>query len=261
MIMLSDLSLCDWGRAQGSLQRWEKAVLRFNRIHLPVEGGAIYRDAEGTLELRPEHFYFLPNSLAKNFELLPGEQYDHLYIDFQAFPPMTGSEPLEIDFEKDRLIFSISATLASVIRDYEEGSDRQQKQVRAILEIMVRHLRVKYGVKTVENDKIGRAVNFIEENYREPIGNLQIADAIHVDQRHLIRLFTKHMNVSPYQYLTQCRIEHALIELRQGSTIAETAFACGYQSENAFRISFKKVMGCTPGDFIRQNFYYERIKA
>lgn len=259
--MLSDLSLSTWGRAPGSLQRWEKAVLRFNRIHLPVEGGAIYRSPEGSVELRPERLYFLPNSLARNFELLPGEEYDHLYIDFQAFPPIMGSTPLEIDFENDRLIYSISAAFATVIRDYETDSPEQKKQVRALLEIIVRHLRQKYGVSTVENEKIGRAVNFIEENYGEPIGNCQIANAIHVDQRHLIRLFTKYMNVSPYQYLTQCRIEHALIELRRGCSIAETAFSCGYQSENAFRISFKRVMGCTPGEFIRQNFYYERIKA
>ena len=259
--MLSDLFLSGWGRAIGSLQRWEKVELRFNRIHLPMEGGAVYRSPEESIELRPGHLYFLPNSLARNFGLLPGEEYDHLYIDFQAFPPMTGTVPLEIDFEKDRLIRSICEAFAEVIRDYVTESPEQRKQVRALLEILVRHLRLKYGVGTVENEKIGRAVNFIEENYGKPIGNYQIANAIHVDQRHLIRLFSRYMNVSPYQYLTQCRIEHALIELRRGRSIAETAFVCGYQSENAFRIGFKKVMGCTPGEFIKQNFYYERIKA
>ena len=259
--MKSELVLSGYGRAVGSLQRWEKSVLRINRLHIPVKGGALYRDTLGQIKLCEEHLYLLPNSLARNFELLPKTNYDHLYIDFQAFPPILGSTPIEISFDTDDFIFNLCASFALVISKYEPDSSAQRKQVSALLELILRHLRVKYGVVTVKNERIEEAIVYIENNFALPIGNDDIAAALDIDKRHLIRLFNQYMNMTPYQYLTQCRIEHSLSELTRGKRVAEVAESCGYQSENAFRIAFKKTMGCTPGEFIRQNFYYERIKA
>ncbi len=258
--MKSELVLSGYGRAVGSLQRWEKSVLRINRLHVPVEGGAVYRDTSGQIKLFKEHFYLLPNSLARNFELLPKTNYDHLYIDFQAFPPILGSTPIDISFEDDDFIYSLCAAFAIVISKYEPDSGAQRKQVSALLELIVRHLRVKYGVATVKNERIEQAIVYIESNFALPIGNDNVADVLDIDKRHLIRLFNQYMNMTPYQYLTQCRIEHSLSELVRGKRVAEVAKLCGYQSENAFRTAFKKTMGCTPGEFLRQNFYYERIK-
>lgn len=256
--MQNNFVLNHYGRAYGSREQWEKSILCINRLHLPVCGGAIYRDTNGELDLAPEHLYFLPNSFAANFELKQKGVYDHLFIDFQTFPPILGTQPVDIDLSKDDFVKSLTKAWDSVIKSYTAQSSAQTKQVSAILEMLVRHLRVKYGVSTVENKKIEQAILFIEEHYTEPIGNDDIARALHIDNRHLIRLFGKYMHMPPYQYLTQCRIEHALTELRRGKTAAETAELCGYLTENAFRIAFKKTMGCPPGEFMRKIFY-ERI--
>ena len=258
--MKSELVLSGWGRAVGSLETWEKSLLRVNRLHLPVSGGAVYRGTVGPTELKEEHIYLLPNSLARNFELLPKVKYDHLYIDFQAFPPVLGTETVDIALDDDDFISSVCYAFAAVIKTYEPDSSAQRKQIGALLELIMRHLRVKYGVATVKNKKIEQAIVYIEQHFTEQIGNDDIAAELGIDNRHLIRLFNQYMNMPPYQYLTQCRIERSLSELVRGKRVAEVAESCGYQSENAFRIAFKKTMGCTPGEFIRQNFYYERIK-
>ena len=82
--------------------------------------------------------------------------------------------------------------------------------------------------------------------------NKTIADELHIDARYLIRLFTKHIGIPPYQYLTQCRVEHGLEYLRNGKNVSETAYLCGYQSENAFRIAFKRIMGYPPKTILKQ---------
>ena len=105
----------------------------------------------------------------------------------------------------------------------------------------------------VENPKLETAIRFIEEHYAERICNDDIAKILHIDTRYLIRLFGKHLDTSPYLYLTQCRIDHALNFLREGKSVSETAFLCGYQSENAFRIAFKKMMGASPTQVIKQS--------
>ena len=40
-------------------------------------------------------------------------------------------------------------------------------------------------------------------------------------------------------------------ELRKGKSVTETALSCGYQNENAFRIAFKRIMGCSPTAFFK----------
>ena len=105
----------------------------------------------------------------------------------------------------------------------------------------------------MENEKIEQVIHYMETHYAEPIQNEDIAKVLHIDSKYLIRLFGRYMDMSPYRYLTQIRIEHALTELRSGKSVADTAYACGFQSENAFRIAFKRMMGCSPANIMRQH--------
>ena len=253
--MQNNFALCGHGRAYGSPQRWDKALLCVNRLHLPVYGGAVYRDSSSSVELKVGCLYFLPNSYAKYFELRREEVYDHLFIDFQAFPPTLGTRPLIIDLSSDEILLGITNAWAGIIAEYGDEAEVADRQIKSLLGVIMRHLTVKYGVKYVQNEKIEKAILYIDEHSCEPINNEDIAKMLHIDTRHLIRLFGDNMGMSPYRYLIQRRIERSIVELKCGRTVSETAFACGYQTENAYRIAFKKVMGCTPGEFIKKNTF------
>lgn len=126
-------------------------------------------------------------------------------------------------------------------------------QIERLLDVAVRHMGDRYGLSVVESAKIAEAIEYIEAHYAEPIRIDDIAQALCLDTRYLIRLLNHFVDMPPYQYLTQCRIEHAVTCLRNGKNVYETADLCGYQSENAFRIAFKRVMGCAPTVFLKQN--------
>lgn len=193
------------------------------------------------------------NSFARNFTLMPNDCYRHLYLDFQTFPPLAGADVIGLDMENDSVSVAFIQLLEAIMRNRAEGYARigpEQgnifSQLRRVLEAMLYHVLTRYRVKLLENAKIEQAVSYIEAHYAEPIGIEEIAAQLHLDTKYLIRLFRKHMDMPPYRYLSQCRIEHALTELRGGGSIADVAFSCGYQSEPAFRIAFKRIMGCTP---------------
>ena len=137
----------------------------------------------------------------------------------------------------------------SVIKGVED--EVLLNQAQRILQVILIHLNKKYGLQVIENPKIDRAIKYIEEHYTERVSNNDIAKELHIDTRYFIRLFNKYVGMTPYQYLTQGRIERAIEELRQDKTVAETALLCGYQNENAFRISFKRIMGCSPTAFFK----------
>ena len=185
-----------------------------------------------------------------------------MYVDFQVYPPFVSREALEVPKSDDSYLYYLIKSIQAVVEENIRKKNRSElsmtpdkdemDRIGYLLSAVVQHLQSNYHLCIVENPKIEQAIRFITEHYAEPLRNEDIAEELHIDVRHLIRLFTKYMQMPPYQYLTQCRVEHSLSYLNSGTSVTETAFLCGYQSENAFRIAFKKVMGCSPTALLKQ---------
>ena len=253
-VVLLMAGICD-----GTMQMWRESLHRCNRIHMPLEGRAFYDDTGGAKLLDTGEAYLLVNSFARNFTLLPDSRYYHLFLDFQTVPPLAGSEVRALDVERDEVARALLAAVDAIIRENDPERCRilpehteAFAQIGGILEVLMRHLQVRHSIRMVENQKIEYAIKYIEAHYAEPLRNEDIAAQLHIDTKYLIRLFRRYMDMPPYQYLSQCRIEHALTELRSGKSVADTAYSCGYQSENAFRIAFKRIMGCAPITMIKK---------
>lgn len=57
---------------------------------------------------------------------------------------------------------------------------------------------------------------------------------------------------TPMDYLARWRMLLAGEQLEAGQSVASIAPDLGYESESAFTTAFKRVMGCTPRDYGRQ---------
>lgn len=256
-VILSQAGICE-----PSLRKWQEASFRINRIHMPIEGCAIYRDVGKQSLLECGSIYLLINSCSQNFEMVTGNRYYHLYIDFQTAPPLMGGALLEIGRREDPFLRHLLDAVQDLIVEHcstngydpitEQSAPELFLQIERLLDVAVQYMGDRYRLAVVESTKIEQAIAYVEEHYAEPIRIEDISRALLLDTRYLIRLFNRFMDMPPYQYLTQCRIEHAVIYLRNGKNVGETADLCGYQSESAFRIAFKKVMGCAPTAFLKQ---------
>lgn len=258
--MKAKVLLSSAGLANATQERWRRANYRYNRLHFPIIGNAIYHDVNGDKLLTVGNIYLLVNSMSANFDLLENQQYYHMYIDFRTVPPLLNREVMEIDLSNDYYLMHLIKAMQFLVQDNvddehtsirEKSDGHAYKQVQTLAQVILVHLGNKYGLQAIENPKIETAIKYVEEHYDENISNGDIADALHIDTRYFIRIFNKYVGMTPYQYLTQCRIEHAIEELRKGKSVTETALSCGYQNENAFRIAFKRIMGCSPTAFFK----------
>lgn len=75
-----------------------------------------------------------------------------------------------------------------------------------------------------------------------------LAELAYMSRTVFAERFTRTLGIAPYQYLTQCRMNEALRQLRDPRiSVATVSSQLGYGTEAAFRRSFKRVFGYGPG--------------
>lgn len=78
----------------------------------------------------------------------------------------------------------------------------------------------------------------------------EIAEACHVDEAYLCRLFSRFDDQSPYQYLMQLKMSAAAVRLQgEGKLVKQVAYELGFNDPFHFSRAFKKVFGLSPAAF------------
>jgi AraC-like DNA-binding protein len=98
---------------------------------------------------------------------------------------------------------------------------------------------------------VNRAVEFLRARACDHISLEDASRASGVGVFHLIRLFQKHLGLTPYAYLTQVRIEKSRQLLRLGEPVAQVALDVGFADQAHFTKRFKQLTGTTPALYAR----------
>lgn len=108
-----------------------------------------------------------------------------------------------------------------------------------------------------ESDKanayVRRAVEFVQNNYYNPIKVTDIADYVCINRSYLYTLFQKSMEMSPQKFLTTFRITKAT-ELLQLTTlpIESIAISCGYSDPLVFTKAFHQMKNMSPSAYRKE---------
>ena len=98
-------------------------------------------------------------------------------------------------------------------------------------------------------ERIIRAKNFIDAHFLDDIDLDTVARSAYLSKYHFIRSFRICYGKTPYQYLTEKRIQKAEDLLIEGKTVPEICVHLGFSSVPSFTHYFKKYFGTTPGQF------------
>ncbi len=102
------------------------------------------------------------------------------------------------------------------------------------------------------NPAIQKAAAFMEENYPNPIGLAEIAEAVGYSPTYFHSIFTKVMGKTPQKYLLDIRIRHAKYLLaRTKKQMREIAMECGFMTQSYFITRFKAETLTTPTQYRR----------
>jgi AraC-like DNA-binding protein len=101
-------------------------------------------------------------------------------------------------------------------------------------------------------ERFGWVTSYLSRRLAEPVSVSDLATRAHLSQSQFTAQFRRQFGVSPHQYLTRLRVEHAqALLLASDRPIAEIADMCGFGDSAHFTKTFKRVAGTTPGAYRR----------
>ena len=101
---------------------------------------------------------------------------------------------------------------------------------------------------------VRRAVEFIQNNYCNPIHITDIAEYVCINRSYLYTLFQKELGMSPQEYLTNYRLTQAAeLLVITDISIESVALSCGYSDPLVFSKAFKAKNGITPSAYRKKD--------
>ena len=141
------------------------------------------------------------------------------------------------------------------------SSGRLERRI-ALLEIEARLLRLSQSMakgETVsefeasrlrESDIFERAVSYISRHFLEGIRVADIAEAVGLSPRHLMRLFHQRAGPTVNEYITRLRLSHAQrLLIADNVKVIDAMYASGFTCTTHFYKVFREYAACTPAQY------------
>lgn len=98
---------------------------------------------------------------------------------------------------------------------------------------------------------VRKAIVFISENYNRQLTADEIASSLGITKYHLVREFGKYTGETVISHLNKVRCTKARQMILGGYSVTQAAMECGFESVSYFSQKFKKIMGISPREYIR----------
>ncbi|MDR2765660.1 MAG: AraC family transcriptional regulator [Tannerella sp.] len=181
-------------------------------------------------------------------------------FDLEEQGALTKLTAVTVFSEKNRLIKIVNNVriMRAVQRIVNELDDKNKyyhylviMYYAELLILIYRHMDETW-LPICSNEFIKKAIAHIRANYREDISIADVAGWAGIGERYLRKLFARHLNLSPVDFLNQIRLNKAIELLRNTEmSVKEVCFACGFKSPQYFSIVFKQQMGITPRELTK----------
>lgn len=239
------------GTPQGGYQYTvsKPAVLH---IVMAGTGRLIYQNQ--TYILKPGDLFLLQQGMEVHYESELNEPWTYYWVGFSG---KIALDYLNRTTLKDRLVIQNENTGAiehiiyrmchrSVHYSTEASDDIQH--MRDLYELLYQlHLHFPKPFAIVQTEiysNVREAIRYINDNYMKAITIIDVAKHVNVSRSYLYKMFKKHIDQSPQNYLIHVRMYQASKLFKETNLqIQEIAYRIGYKDPLLFSKTFKKQFG------------------
>ena len=153
----------------------------------------------------------------------------------------------------------VSSLIRKMYEEYNSDRPGRRTMVMAYFQMLITYLSRCYGEQSQDQEdktsmRIARSVSCLEQNFRDDFSIKELAEMSYVSERHFLRQFSEVYHTTPHQYLIKLRLQHAcdlLENEKNGLSIADIAYASGFQSNSYFSRIFGQTYGMSPSEYRR----------
>jgi len=103
---------------------------------------------------------------------------------------------------------------------------------------------------SARSSEVQTVLDMICQNWALPLTLADFAQATDTSRYQILRWFLQDIGATPHAYLTQHRVKRAKDMIVKGSSLADTAHACGFSDQSHMTRAFSRQFGLTPGRFV-----------
>ncbi|MDQ8188420.1 helix-turn-helix domain-containing protein [Pelagicoccus sp. SDUM812002] len=249
--------------------RMAKGSWPFHKICWVPVGRGFLEFEDGRVVLGTNSFAVIPMGYEHRFVDDPSEPMT-LIIACVTVASLEGAEALRLLFEtlierfpRNKAVRARSAYHFSLMRDSFQGMLREQSRGGQGHTAMLHALLMQLVVAMVRGAEAGGEnaggseaaleglLDELENRFDRPVTLDDLAERCGVSPRRFTQLFKSRTGYTLVEYVNRKRIEYAKERLRETGHVAYACHESGFQDLAYFYRSFKRYVGCTPGEYLR----------
>ncbi len=185
--------------------------------------------------------------------------YWMIYIDIQTMKSFASHifEKEDMLPEFNQMILrnkEIASHFQSVLNGFTKSRDSFENEI-LLHEFLYSLFNFSGAIKPVippvgyENEAVNLARDYLSQDLDSGLSLDNLARKVGISRFHFIRLFKKHMGVSPHQFRIQRRIQASKSLIRKGLPLSEVALETGFSDQSHFTNKFRQYTGATPSQY------------
>lgn len=225
-----------------------------------IHGEGMWETKKEKKKLYPGCAFLTPIPHDSRYYLPPGtnNSWDFFYLHFGGYvASQIVAEILEqygsiLCFDKTP---QFVMTFANEHREICNGKQYKRYEASVFLYRFLTELLAELeSVQTTADSVIEKGRQWLNQNFSSPCSLSEMCEKLHVTLPHFSRQFHACYGITPHNYLTKLRLEHAMsLLLNTSLSIREIAQQSGFTESNYFTKVFRKYTHMTPGDFRKEH--------
>ena len=171
-------------------------------------------------------------------------------VEFSDAPVQSAEFTRPVETSKRALISVIDA-IRAVTCDQPDLDQAEQLVMLALTAQLDSNCKNENTQTTRRSKDVQTVLDMISQDWGTPLSLSDFAAATGTSKFQILRRFSRELGAAPHAYLTQHRVKRAKDMILAGSSLADTAVACGFSDQSHLTRIFSRQLGLTPGCFAR----------
>lgn len=217
-------------------------IIKYNGNAAEIKSGTVVFIPKGT----PHEYHKITSTWKSNWICFSGWACDKL---------LNESELTDIKFisvENEGKILSLMSSINTVMKeDLLYSAELASSLLYSLIIEMNRiHNNITDKYDKINCSQINKALRHIDKNYFNKITMNELCGIANLSEPQFCRLFKKHLNMRPMEYLLKVRLRKAKqLLIETDLSILDIAESVGYDNPTYFSMLFKREIGISPSDF------------